>query len=167
MPWKVRGPVPSLANSPVGVLCCPAQPRPAVRRPDPTRPLYVRVLDSTSLHNFALGDKLYSCRIQNPAHITEDRREAARGGHGGAARRGEDGQGGTSTGRFAQNTNDPLARQTIKGNPPGRVPGSTNKRIPIKTDGGTKTAVDQRFIRVTKGALRSWLLTNAGAHLPL
>ena len=48
MPWKVRGTVVSWANRSVGVLSCPAPPpRPAVRRPDPTSPWYVRVLDST------------------------------------------------------------------------------------------------------------------------
>ena len=39
MPWGVRGSLVSWAD-------CSALPRPAVR-PDPTRPLYVRVLDST------------------------------------------------------------------------------------------------------------------------
>ena len=48
MPWYVRGTVVSWANRSVGVPSCPAPlRRPAVRRPDPTRPWYVRVLDST------------------------------------------------------------------------------------------------------------------------
>ena len=64
------------------------------------------------------------------------------------------------TDRFTQNTGGPLTFQTIEENPPGCVSGSTNKRIAMQTDGGTKPAVDQRFIRGTTGALRSWLLTN-------
>ena len=48
IPWKVRGSVVSWANRPVGVPSCPAPPRrPAVRRPVPTRPWYVRVSNST------------------------------------------------------------------------------------------------------------------------
>ena len=47
--WKVRGTVVSWADGPVGVPCCPSPPRPAVRHPDPTRPWYVRVLDSTNV----------------------------------------------------------------------------------------------------------------------
>ena len=46
--WGARGAVVSWANRSVGVPSCPAPPLPAVRRPDPTRPWYVRVLDSTS-----------------------------------------------------------------------------------------------------------------------
>ena len=45
-----RGTVVSRANRSVGVPSCLAPlRRPAVRRPDPTSPWYVRVLDSTSL----------------------------------------------------------------------------------------------------------------------
>ena len=48
MPWGVRGKPVSWANSSVGVPSCPGPPcRPNVR-PDPTRPWYVRVLDSAS-----------------------------------------------------------------------------------------------------------------------
>ena len=48
MPWKLRGMLVSWANSSVGIQSCPTPPhRPAVR-PDPTRPWYVRILDSTS-----------------------------------------------------------------------------------------------------------------------
>ena len=62
MLWKVRGTVVSWANGSVGVPSCPAPPRrPAKRRPDPTRPWYVRVLDSTGavyigFHLFVLSN---------------------------------------------------------------------------------------------------------------
>ena len=48
MPWGVRGTLVSWAYSSVGVPSCPAPPRCPAVRPDPTRPWYVRVLDSTS-----------------------------------------------------------------------------------------------------------------------
>ena len=48
MPWKVRGTLVSWANSSVGIQSCPTPPRRPAARPDPTRPWYVRVLDSTS-----------------------------------------------------------------------------------------------------------------------
>ena len=56
-----------------------------------------------------------------------------RGGaaRGGAAGRGGDGQGRTPTGRFAQNTTVSLTLQTIEENPPGRVSGSANSRVPM------------------------------------
>ena len=48
VPWGRRGTVVSWANRFVGVRCRPApRRRPAVRRPAPIRPWYVRVLDST------------------------------------------------------------------------------------------------------------------------
>ena len=47
MPWRVRGTLVSWANCFVGVPSCPAPPRRPAARPDPTRPWYVRVLDST------------------------------------------------------------------------------------------------------------------------
>ena len=53
VPWKATGTVGFGADRTVGTLFCPASPRPAVRRaprrPDPTRPLCVRVLDSTGI----------------------------------------------------------------------------------------------------------------------
>ena len=49
MPWRARGTVVSSATRP-DIPSYPAPPRrPAVSRPVPTRPLYVRVLDSTPL----------------------------------------------------------------------------------------------------------------------
>ena len=48
MPWRVRGTLVSWANCSVGVQSCPAPPRRPAVCPDPTRPCYVRVLDSTS-----------------------------------------------------------------------------------------------------------------------
>ena len=47
MLWGVRGTFVSLANCSVGVPSCPAPPRRPAVRPDPTRPWYVRILDST------------------------------------------------------------------------------------------------------------------------
>ena len=49
MPWGVRGTLFSWANCSVGVPSCPAPPRRPAVRPDPTRPWYVRVLDSTGV----------------------------------------------------------------------------------------------------------------------
>ena len=49
MHWRLRGTLVSWANCSVGVPSCPAPPRRHAVRPDPTRPWYVRVLDSTSL----------------------------------------------------------------------------------------------------------------------
>ena len=50
MPWRIRGTFSfvSWANSSVGVPSCPVPPRRPAVRPDPTRPWYVRVFDSTS-----------------------------------------------------------------------------------------------------------------------
>ena len=49
MPWGARGSGLSWADRPVGVPSCPAPPCPAaVRRPEPSRPWYVRVLDPTN-----------------------------------------------------------------------------------------------------------------------
>ena len=47
MPWRVRGTLFSWANSSAGIQCRPTQPRRPAVRPDPTRPWYVRALDST------------------------------------------------------------------------------------------------------------------------
>ena len=47
IPWKARGPLVSWANCSVGVPPCPAPPRCPAGRPEPTRPWYVRVVDST------------------------------------------------------------------------------------------------------------------------
>ena len=49
MPWGVRGTLVSWAYCSVGVPSCPAPPRRPTVRPDPTRPWYVRVLDSAGL----------------------------------------------------------------------------------------------------------------------
>ena len=48
MLWRVRERLVSFANSSVGIHSCPTPPRYHAMRPDPTRPCYVRVLDSTS-----------------------------------------------------------------------------------------------------------------------
>ena len=51
MPWRVRGTLGLWANSSVGTQSCPTpRGRPAVRL-DPTRPWYVRVLDSTGFES--------------------------------------------------------------------------------------------------------------------
>ena len=52
MPWKVRGTPLSWANCSVGVESCPTPLRRPAVRPDPTRPWYVRVLDSTGKVGF-------------------------------------------------------------------------------------------------------------------
>ena len=66
--------------------------------------------------------------------------------HGGTAGQDGDGQGGTPTGRFAQETTDPLTHQTIEENLLGRVSGRTDKGNPMSTGGGIKCPVADRFI---------------------
>ena len=51
MLWKVRWSLISLANGSVGRQSCPTPPGRSAGRPDPTRPWYVRVLDSTGFLN--------------------------------------------------------------------------------------------------------------------
>ena len=79
-----------------------------------------------------------TCRFQNP--------DIPRAGWDGAAHLGGDGQDGTTTGRFAQETTDLLTSQTIEEIPPGRVPGSTNNR--------------RILIRGTTATLRPWMLNS-------
>ena len=86
-------------------------------------------------------------------------------GRAGSGRRAAGRQGGTGLGRTGRRRIDSPRRQPLPGTLQGIVEScleclfrSTNKRNPMKTDGGTKTADDQRFIRGTKGALRSRLL---------
>ena len=109
-----------------------------------------------------------TCRIQNPNIPRAVRVGAA---HGGAAGRGGAGQNRTPTGRVAQKPAVPLALQGIVDNCPERFFASANKGNPMQTDGGTKPAVDNRFIHGsstvyprfisgTASALRSWLLTS-------
>ena len=67
-----------------------------------------------------------TCRIQNP--------DIPRAGGDGAANGGAAEQGGakqdeTPTNYFLQNMPVPLTLQTIEDNSPGRLSGSTNKRI--------------------------------------
>ena len=76
--------------------------------------------------------------------------------HGGAAGRGPAGQDGAPTDRFAQETTP----QGVARNCPERLFRRTNKRNPMKTYGGSKAAVDKRFIRWKTSALRSWLVAN-------
>ena len=78
--------------------------------------------------NAHMHGKNITCRIQNP-----DIPQAGRGGaaHGGAAMRDGAGQDGTSTGRFAQETTDPLALKGIEDNCPERLFASTNKQNPM------------------------------------
>ena len=98
-----------------------------------------------------------TCRTQNPDIPRAGRVRAA---HGGVAGRGGAGQGGTQTDRFAQDTTVPRTRQGMVHTCPERFLRSTNKRNPMKTDGGTKLVFDPRFISGTRSALHSWLLTS-------
>ena len=54
MSWRVRWTFVSLANNFVGTQSCPNPLGRSAGRPDPTRPWYVRVLDSTDLHRISL-----------------------------------------------------------------------------------------------------------------
>ena len=56
MPWRVRGTLVSWANSSVGIQSCPTPPRRPAVRSDPTRPWYVRVLES-QITGHALHEK--------------------------------------------------------------------------------------------------------------
>ena len=112
------------------VLPSPAPPRrPAVRRPDPTRPWYVRVLDSTGViyvlllkHLFVHQCTLPHCKssievIHIHIYISTYVSKSKSGYHGRveagwrpwAAGRSRAGQGGTPSGRVAQETTVPLA----------------------------------------------------------
>ena len=110
----VRGTLVSWAHCSVGVPSRPAPPRRPAVRPDPTRPWYVRVLDSTSwsitkdkwLVYFQAAPQLFEtvvhqvffCRIQNPDIPRAGPGEAP---HGGARGRSGARQDGTPTGRSA------------------------------------------------------------------
>ena len=48
--WRVRGTLVSWANSSVGIQSCPIPPRRSAVRPEPTRPWYVPVLESTGIN---------------------------------------------------------------------------------------------------------------------
>ena len=78
MPWRVQGTLVSWANSSVGIHSCMTPPRrPAVRR-DPTRPWYVRVLDSTGFIKINFSSP-------KPGHTTgESERRARRGDEAGS-----------------------------------------------------------------------------------
>ena len=76
------------------------------------------------VNNFDLS--FLTCRNQNSDIPRASRYVTA---HGGTAGRGEDGQNGMPTNRFAQNTAVLLTPQTIEENPLGRVSGSTNNRL--------------------------------------
>ena len=67
---------------------------------------------------------------------------------------------------FAQETSLPRTLQSIEDTSPC-PPRSTNKRNPMQTDGGTKPAVDNRFIRRTRSPLCSWLLTRVSTSFCL
>ena len=47
IPWRVHGTCVSWPNKSIGTQSCPTPPGRSAGRPDPTRPWYVRVLDST------------------------------------------------------------------------------------------------------------------------
>ena len=58
MPWRVRGRLVSCANNSVGIQSCLTTPRRPAVRPDPNRPWYVRVLDSTGYYDKVATDAL-------------------------------------------------------------------------------------------------------------
>ena len=71
MPWRAAWSVVSWANRSVGVPNCLAPPRPAtaVRRPAPTRPWYVRVLDSTRKRLSSTWHMLASHSFHQPGFL--------------------------------------------------------------------------------------------------
>ena len=137
MIWKVRGGLISWANSSVGIQSCPTPPRHPAVRPDPNRPWYVRVLDSTSL-----GTMLVCVLV---THLSNPKPGHTEGGSGRGARRGGARQDGTPTEQFAQEISDPRTPQGIEETSPERFFRSTNK-IVCKPNVGTKSPVDNRFV---------------------
>ena len=98
-------------------------------------------------------------------HLSNPKRGHTMGGSGrGGAKRG----GGASRGRAGQDADDPVRPDFTVRTPPrhwkenlhGRVSGSTSKRIPVQTDGGSKQLVDLPFTSRIKSTLRSWMLAS-------
>ena len=92
--------------------------------------------------------------------VGSGRRTAGRGGGAGQDR--------TPTERFAQETTVPRTFQGIEHTYPELLPRSTNKRNPMYSGGGTKSAFDcSRLITKTTAALRSlWFCTPKYAFEP-
>ena len=77
MPWGARWSVVISANRPVDVLSCPAS----------TRPLYIRVLDSTVISTIIFSKHNLHLSIPKPGHTTGGSGRGGAGRGGGAARR--------------------------------------------------------------------------------
>ena len=97
-----------------------------------------------------------------------------RAAHGGAAGRGGAGQDGTPTGRFDQEITVPLAFQGIEDNCLKVSSEARTIEILCKPMEEQKqwcirglSAIDNRFIRGTAAALRSWLLTSVPSPICL
>ena len=143
MPCRVRGAVVPWAGRSVGIPSCPAPPRPAAPpwaapnrgmsgfwiRQLSCRNKYIveRPAESKTLAKHqpfpkAANQNVFlftACRTHN-----QDISWSGRAAHDGAA-------GWELTNRFAQELTIPVAVQIGEGNPPGRLPGSTNNRIPM------------------------------------
>ena len=93
VPWRARGTVGFRADRTVGTLFCPASPIPlsAVRRADRTRPLCVRVLDSTGKTKLLLSLNLSYVEADDSKTCTHNGRvgSARRPADGAAGRRAE------------------------------------------------------------------------------
>ena len=98
----------------------------------------------------------------NDIHLlsSKSRHTTGGSGRGGARRGGGAGRVGTPATLSADETTDSLAHQGFDVKCFGQPFRTTHKRKLLYTDGGTKPAFDQRFIRGTSAAFRSWLLTS-------
>ena len=116
--------------------------------------------DGGSLGNWAKQDVDRSGGSK--AKSVESKPEHTTGGSSlGAWRTAGQGRVGLGANRIvAQETRVPRTLQGIEDTSPERFSRSRNKRNPMETDGGTKPAVDNRFITRTRSALSSWLLTS-------
>ena len=169
------------------VLTGPTPPRcPAVRRLDPTRPWYVRVLESPvvliffefNVHFLRLDTTIGSCSGINlsspkPGNTTDE------SGRGGARRGGGAGHGLTrpdadGVGPPRKQAGVPLAFHTIVDNLPGFSLGAIAKESLCEPMGKRNPQltrncqpVDKRCIRGTTAALRSWLPTKGPSPICL
>ena len=128
VPWRARGTVGFWATRPVGILFCPAQPRPAAPPcavPARTaRGMFGFCSRQVNIDTPALMDKYVP--VESNTRTYHGRVESGRT----AGRRGGAGQNGTPTEHFAQLTSVPRTLQGIEDMSPERLR-RTNKRNPM------------------------------------